>query len=111
MPRLSARFYTTGANEPVKEWLLSDHELKAEVGTAIMAVQFGWPVGQPLCKHIEGDIWEVRVNLNNRIARVLFALDGSTMILLHGFVKKTQKTPKDEIDIAQDRWNTFRRKK
>lgn len=44
MPRLSARFYTTGANEPVKEWLLSDHELKAEVGTAIMAVQFGWPV-------------------------------------------------------------------
>jgi hypothetical protein len=46
-------------------------------------VQFGWPLGMPLVDHVEGDIWEVRTKLNNRIARVLFVIDNQTMILLH----------------------------
>jgi hypothetical protein len=53
-----------------------------------MKVQFGWPLGMPLVDHIHGDIWEVRTRFPTRIARVLFALEGNTMILLHGFSRK-----------------------
>jgi len=75
-------------------------------------VQFGWPLGLPLVDHIDGDIWEVRTRLANRIARVLFVVDamkavplgaGAVMILLHGFIKKDRKTPKTDLDLAKDR--------
>jgi phage-related protein len=61
---------------------------KREIGSDIKTVQFGWPIGMPLTDHIEGDIWEVRTRLSTCIARVLFVLEGSTMVLLHGFIKK-----------------------
>jgi phage-related protein len=64
----------------------------------------------PLVDHLEGDIWEVRVKLDNRIARILFVIDKHTMILLHGFVKKSQKTPKPEIDLAKQRLKALRGK-
>lgn len=73
------------------------------IGEDIKAVQFGWPLGMPFVDHLEGDIWEVRIKLDNRIARMLFVIDKHTMILLHGFVKKSQKTPKPEIDLAKQR--------
>lgn len=72
------------------------------IGEDIKAVQFGWPLGLPLVDHLGGDVWEVRTKLENRIARVLFAAEGPVMVLLHGFIKKDQKTPKSELDLAKD---------
>ena len=64
----------------------------------------------PLVGHLGGDIWEVRVKLENRIARILFALDGKNMILLHGFIKKQQATPKPDLDLARERLKQLRRR-
>ena len=80
------------------------------IGEDIKTVQFGWPLSMPLVDHLEGDIWEVRIKLDNRIARVLFVIDKHTMILLHGFIKKSQKTPKPEIDLAKQRLKALRGK-
>jgi phage-related protein len=105
-PKLTANFFRQGEGgaEPVRVWLKSLPEAEmAEVGKDIMAVQFGWPLGLPLVDHVEGDIWEVRTKLVNRIARVLFVVNGSTMVLLHGFIKKSQKTPKPDLDLAKER--------
>jgi phage-related protein len=57
----------------------------------------------PLVRHLEGGLREIRSNLGDRIARVLFVLDGATMILLHSFIKKQQATPKPDLDLARDR--------
>jgi phage-related protein len=64
----------------------------------------------PLVDHVGGEIWEVRIKLDNRIARVLFAVDGQTMVLLHGFIKKQQKTPGPELDLAKDRLKLLKRR-
>lgn len=111
-PILSVRFFVTDAgSEPVREWLkgLSAQDRKT-IGEDIKTVQFGWPLGMPLVDHLEGDIWEVRIKLDNQIARVLFVIDNHTMILLHGFIKKSQKTPKPEIDLAKQRLKALRGK-
>ena len=79
-----------------------------EVGVDIKTVQFGWPIGMPVVDHIDGDIWEVRTRLATRTARVLFALDGNAMVLLHGFIKKERKTPKAELDLAKQRLKKLR---
>ena len=76
----------------------------------IMAAQFGWPLGLPLVDHIDGDLWEVRTKLANRIARVLFVVDGAVMVLLHGFIKKGKKTPPPDLDLAKDRLKRLRGK-
>jgi phage-related protein len=112
-PTLSARFFMTDAGgEPVRDWLkgLPVIERKA-IGEDIKTVQFGWPLGMPLVDHLESGIWEVRTRLSNRIARVLFVLDGDVMVLLHGFIKKEQKTPKPELDLAKERLKLLKRKK
>ncbi|MFZ3042102.1 MAG: type II toxin-antitoxin system RelE/ParE family toxin [Thiobacillus sp.] len=57
----------------------------------------------PLVRHLEGDIWEVRIRLDNTIARVLFTLEGSMMLLQHGFIKKQQATPKPDLNLAKNR--------
>lgn len=111
-PILSVRFFATDAgSEPVREWLmgLSVQDRKT-VGEDIKTVQFGWPLGMPLVSHLDGDIWEVRIKLDNRIARVLFVVDKQTMILLHGFIKKSQKTPRPEINLAKQRLKVLRGK-
>ncbi|WP_349509808.1 type II toxin-antitoxin system RelE/ParE family toxin [Bradyrhizobium japonicum] len=104
--KLPARFYvsSTGRN-PVREWIL---ELPAEdrrtVGKDIQKVEFGWPIGRPHCAPLGDRLWEVRSDLDrNRIARVIFCLEGGQMILLHGFIKKTQKVPKQDLDLALKR--------
>ena len=110
LPRLTVRFFreSTGA-EPVRVWLkdLPTEEMR-EVGVDIKTVQFGWPIGMPVVDHIDGDIWEVRTRLATRIARVLFALDGNVMVLLHGFIKKERKTLKAELDSAKQRLKKLR---
>jgi len=110
VPRLSVRFFreTTG-KEPVRDWLKSlPSEEKREIGADINTVQFGWPIGMPVVDHLEGDIWEVRTRMATRIARVLFAVEGEVMVLLHGFIKKERKTPKAELDLARQRWKKLR---
>ena len=71
------------------------------IGTDILTVQYAWPVGKPLVDNLGDGIWEVRSRLDNRIARTLFALVDQEMVLLHGFIKKTQKTPDEDLELAR----------
>jgi phage-related protein len=89
--RLDAVFFRTrNDNEPVREWLKGlSKEQRRTVGEDIAYVQFKWPIGKPRVDHLRGSIWEVRTNLGNRIARTLFAVVCGQMVLLHGFIKKT----------------------
>lgn len=108
--RLKVLFYRThSGKEPVREWLLSlTQEEKKIIGEDIKTVQFLWPLGMPLIRKLETDLWEVRSHLKNRIARVLFTIVNGNMILLHGFVKKSQKTPKEDIKLANNRASEIR---
>ena len=111
-PTLDVRFFMTDAgSEPVKEWLKSLPAIESKViGEDIKTVQLGWPLGMPLVRNLGDGIWEVRTKLENRIVRVLFALDQSTMVLLHGFIKKQQTTPKPDLNLAKDRLKQVKRK-
>ena len=104
-PLLTVRFFKTLAgNEPVREWLLSLPELdRRRIGEDIKTIQFGWPMGMPMVRKIEPGLWEVRSDLRDGIARVLFTVAGNLMVLLHGFVKKSQKTPQEDLELAQRR--------
>ena len=112
-PTLGSRFFMTDAGgEPVREWLKDLPVVdRKSIGEDIKTVQFGWPLGMPLVAHLDSGIWEVRTRLSTRIARVLFVLDGDTMVLLHGFIKKEQKTPKPELDLAKERLKLLKRQK
>jgi phage-related protein len=82
---------------------------RALVGQDLMRVQFRWPVGMPLCRPLGDGLWEVRSNLSsNRIARVLFCFTAGQLVALHGFVKKTQKAPEDELKLARKRMREFK---
>jgi len=88
----------------VRDWLreLSATDRKT-IGEDIKTVQFGWPLGMPLVRKMDKDLWEVRIRLEGRIARVLFTVSTGRIVLLHGFIKKSQATPKPELDLAKDR--------
>lgn len=110
-PVLEVRFFASSSgNEPVLDWLrdLSATDRKS-IGEDIKTVQYGWPLGMPLVRALGGGIWEVRIRLENRIARVLFALEGATMVLLHGFIKKQQATPQADLALARDRLKQLKR--
>lgn len=111
-PVLDVRFFQTDAGkEPVREWLKDLPAIERKtIGEDIKTVQFGWPLGMPLVRNLGGDIWEVRINLSNRIARILFALEGQNMLLLHAFIKKQQKTPGPELDLAKERLRILKRR-
>ena len=100
---LPARFYRSDTGrEPVREWLKGlDRTDRRIIGEDIKDVEFSWPIGMPLVRSLGREIWEVRSSLpHGRIARVLFCVENDCMVLLHGFMKKTQKTPKLDIDLA-----------
>ena len=102
---LNVVFYKTDTgNEPVREWLkeLSKEDCKV-IGTDILTVQYAWPIGKPLVDNLGDGIWEVRSRMGNRIARTLFAMVNQEIVLLHGFIKKQQKTPPDEFELAKKR--------
>lgn len=103
-------FYRTRAgSEVVRDWLRSlDHQDRNAVGQDLMRVQYRWPVGMPLCRPLHNGLWEVRTDLpSSRIARVLFALSGERIVVLHGFIKKTQKTPDADLALARRRQREF----
>jgi phage-related protein len=110
-PILDVRFFTSaGGAEPVREWLKSLPAVERRaIGEDIKTVQFGWPLGMPLVRNMGGSLWEVRTRLENRIARVLFVLDGAAMVLLHGFIKKGQATSAMDLNLAKDRLKQLRR--
>jgi phage-related protein len=96
LKRIPARFYRNATGrEPVREWLWEqDPADRKIIGEDIKDVEFAWPLGLPLVRNLGSGLWEVRRS------RVLFCIRGSNMILLHAFIKKTQKTPKQDIDLA-----------
>jgi len=111
-PVLTVRFFANAmGTEPVRDWLrgLSASD-KRTIGEDIKTVQFGWPLGMPLVRSLGDGLWEVRITLDNRIARVIFALDGADMVLLHGFIKKQQTTPKTDLEMAKERLKQLKRK-
>jgi phage-related protein len=110
-PILSVAFYANAAgNEPVREWLLSlSRDDRRAVGRDLKTAQYGWPLGMPLIRKLEPGLWEVRSHLVAGIARVVFTVDGQTMVLLHGFVKKSQKTPAAELKTAGQRLADLRK--
>lgn len=100
---LAVRFYRTGAGkEPVREWLVEQVSPAARrmIGADIKTVQLGWPLGMPLVRKLDAGLWELRSRIPDGIARVLFTVVGTDMVLLHGFVKKSQATPKAHLDLA-----------
>jgi len=104
--KVPAVFYRSNSgSEPVREWLLDlAKDDRKSIGTDIQTVEFGWPVGMPVCRPMGDGLFEVRTNLDdNRIARVLFCFHGSKMVLLHGIIKKAKKTPKPDLDLAKKR--------
>lgn len=108
--RLRVVFYKTEAGkEPVRDWLKSlPANEKKIIGLDIKTVQFGWPLGMPMVRKLEKDLWEVRSHLPNRIARVIFTVDDEIMVLLHGFIKKSQKTLGNELTLARKRMQTLK---
>ncbi len=103
---IKARFYrlSTSGVEPVRDWILSlPHADRQKIGRAIRLAEYGWPVGMPVCRPLGDGIFEIRVNMDRRIARVMFCVEAGEMWLLHGFIKTTQKTPSRDMHLARQR--------
>lgn len=102
---LKVLFYrSVSGNEPVREWLKEQTKLDRKIiGTDIKTVQFGWPLGMPLIRKLEKDLWELRSNMEDGIARVIFAVHENSIILLHGFMKKSKKTSANDLNVARKR--------
>lgn len=112
--KITAAFYVTEAGRrPVREWLMElEPADRKTIGEDVATLEFCWPVGMPKCRAIAGakGVYEVRSSISSgRIARVFFFLIGARMVLLHGFVKKTQKTPDKELKLAIDRMKEVQR--
>lgn len=104
--RIELVFYRTEArNMPVRDWLIELNEInRRAVGLDLQRVQFRWPVGMPLVRPMGKGLFEVRTSLpDGTIARVLFCFRDGELYALHGFIKKAQKTPAADLDIARKR--------
>jgi phage-related protein len=112
LPKTPVVFYrTSGGAEPVREWLRSlNKEDRNAIGQDLMRLQFRWPVGMPLCRPLGQGLWEVRTSLSsNRIARVLLFADDDRIGAVHGFIKKTRKTPDDVIALGRKRMKEMKK--
>ena len=95
----------SNGDEPVRAWLngLSRKDQRT-IGRDLAKVQFGWPIGMPVCRPLKGGLWEVRSSLSSRReARVLFWFHEGVLIALHAFMKKTQRTPPKDLALARRR--------
>lgn len=112
-PPFQVCFYRTSAgSEPVREWLKNlPHADKKVIGEDIKTLQYGWPIGMPLVRKLDAGLWEIRCKLENRIARVLLTVQDDKLVLLHGFIKKTQKTPPQDLKLAKERLSTLEKKR
>lgn len=100
-------FYKTlMGNEPVREWLLDlSPDKRKSIGEDIKAIEIAWPIGLPLVRKLDTNLWEVRTKLPNQISRVFFTIVQDMMVLLHAIIKKTQKTPQKDLELAKRRRN------
>jgi phage-related protein len=110
--RIKASFFKTeSGKEPVRDWLMTlSKEDRQKIGEDIKTIEFGFPIGMPTCRPMGKGLYEVRTNLKNAITRILFCVEGEQMILLYGFTKKTQKTPKEDLNLAIKRQTEFKNK-
>jgi phage-related protein len=109
---LSVKFFKTDSdNEPVRDWLIEELTIEERkvVGKDIKVIQTSWPIGMPLVKSMGSGLWEVRSSLENKLAQVLFTFHNNEIILLHGFVKKSQKTLKKDLELAKQRKSLFKK--
>jgi phage-related protein len=108
---LSVYFYETETgNQPCRDFILScSQDDKKYIGSDIYLVQDNFPVNNTLVEKLDTDLWEIRSHITDGIARIIFTLDGETLVLLHGFIKKSQKTPKQDIKVAKSRLKDYRR--
>lgn len=103
LPEIPVRFYRAASGrEPVLEWLRTlDKEDRRVIGIDLMRVQFGWPIGMPLVRSLKDGLWEVRSNLaSQRTARLLLCFHQETLVVLHAFIKKSQRTPPADLALA-----------
>ena len=106
MKRIKVKFFKSElGTEPVRDWLLDlSKEDKLIIGSDIKTVEYGWPIGMPVCKPLGSGLYEVRSTLTQgRLARIIFCIDQDRMILLHAFIKKSQKTPEKELALSKAR--------
>src|ERR1700692_3790439 len=96
---------SVAGREPVREWLNTlPREDQRRLDHDIAKVQFGWPVGMPVCRPPGRGLWEVRSSLpSKREARVMFGFHAGMLIAVHGFIKKSQETPKEDLALARER--------
>jgi phage-related protein len=99
------RFYQSdGGREPVKDWLKRlPRTSRKVIGRDVLTLQLGWPLGMPLARKLEKDLWEVRTRPGSINARVIFTIQDGVIVLLHGFIKKSRKTPLGDLRIARRR--------
>jgi phage-related protein len=101
-------FRTDTGAEPVRDWLLEMPKAdRQQIGEDILTVQYAWPIGKPLVDSLGGGLWEVRTRLTQRIARTRFIIVNNEIVLLHGFIKKQQQTPKSDLDLARKRQRLY----
>ncbi len=104
LKKIQATFYrTTAGGEPVRDWLLGlDPADRKTIGAAVALVEYGWPIGMPICRSLSDGLWEVRSNISGaRSARVLFCIADGRLVLLYGFIKKTRQTPASDMALAR----------
>lgn len=89
----------------MRDWLLElGDDDRRTIGKDIAKAEFGWPIGMPSCRSMGAGLFEIRSNLSDgKIGRVLFSIADDSMVLLHGFIKKTQATAKADLDLARKR--------
>jgi phage-related protein len=111
-PLVAVFYRSVSGNEPAREWLQSlTKPEKFRVGVDIWKVQSEWPIGMPHVRPLGNGLHEVRSSLPRGIARVLFIVDGDDLVLLHGFIKKTQKTPSEALAQAEKRRRDYEQNK
>jgi len=102
-------FQLDSGREPVREWLKNlSRDNRKTIGEDIKTLQFGWPIGMPLARKMGNDFWELRSTLSSGIARTFFTIFQNKIVLLHAFVKKSQKTPANELATAKRRLTKLR---
>lgn len=107
-PKLTVRFYRSASGrEPVRDWLKHALSLEARraIGADIKTAQEGWPLGMPLVRKLDVRLWEIRSHIPEGIARILFTLSGTNIVLVHGFTKTSGKMPRNELTLARQRTN------
>jgi phage-related protein len=111
--KITASFFATESGaEPVREWLKGLPKAdRVRIGEDICDVEYEWPIGLPICRPLGSGLYEVRTTLRDRIARVFFTIEGNRMVLLHGFIKKSQSTPKPDLELARQRLQAYRRRR